>query len=334
MLTADLGERPARWELVTTVPFGVGGDGLGLVDDPDRAPFPNFPPSFAVDSDGTLWFLDEVQRRVAHFSASGRFLGAVDGIFFDRFHPHVQDLAFVGDELIVLQVIHVLKPPNLLSDVSPLPGADRRWSWVRLIDGNRSVIADYLIQGVSGRMAELHGFADLTSGGPVGDAMIGDGGSITRTPGLPAGTGLWMDLEEANDLGEPNATDQDLDLILTGPQATTVQPIHVRVVAHDGDASRDLDAVVGVEAISVIPNGIVAYVRLSPARTTDAQRYGGGHWLLKLSADGSALWWERLPEPGLSSEVQVRHLAVGADGSVYRMVAEPEGMAIYRRPSP
>jgi hypothetical protein len=333
VLTADLGEPPARWDLVTTIPFGTGDDRLGLIDDPARAPFPSFAPSFAVGPDGSLWFLDEVQRRVAHFSAGGVFLGAVGGIFFDRYHPHVQDLAFVGNDLFVLQVIHVLRPPNLLSDASRLPGEGGRWSWERLVAGSRSVIADYLIQGEPTLMAQLHGFADISRGGPAGDALVADDGAATLTPGLPVGAGRWMDLEEATDIGEPNATDQDFVLTLTGPQSTSVQPIHVRVVVHDGTVAKTVEAVVGAEVISVIPDGIVAYIQLSPASSANAARYGGGHWLLKLSTDGSPLWWERLPEPGLSSEVQVRHLAVGSDGAVYRMMAEPQGMAIFRRPT-
>jgi hypothetical protein len=142
-----------------------------------------------------------------------------------------------------------------------------------------------------------------------------------------------MDLEAALDVGDLGATEQDFDLIMTKPDAQRVLPIHIRVVTGAGGGTRSLQAIVGVEAVCAIPDGIVAYVQLSPSRPQDAARYGGGHWLLKLSDDGSPIWWERLPEPGLTSEVQVRHLAVGADGSLYRMVAEPQGLSIYRRPS-
>jgi hypothetical protein len=331
VLTADLGERPARWDLVATVEFGSGDDRLGLYDDPAHTPFPHFAPSFAVGPDGSLWFLDEPQRRVARFSSSGRFLSAVGGLFFDRFHPHVQDLAFAGADVFVLQVDHSQRPPDLLSDVSPISdGTD--WSWHGLHHEDRPVVADYLIQGVAVQMAQLHGFANFASGGPVGDVRVDPSGAVTPTPGIPVAPDRWMDLEAAADAGEPNATEQDFDLILTGPEATTIQPIHIRVVGHQGAETPSLGAIVGVEATCAIPDGIVAYVQLSPSRPADAVRYGGGHWLLKLSDDGSALWWERLPEPTLPSEVQVRHLSVSADGGVYLMLARPDGLSIYRRP--
>ena len=334
VLTADLGEPAASWDLVTRLAFGPARGQLGLEDDPARTPIPHFAPSLAVAPDRSLWLLDEVKRRVVHVAASGAYLGEVGGISFDRFHPHVQDIAFVGSDLVMLQVDHSLQPPDLLSSIGPVPSSGVR-PWTRLVSGRRPVVADFLIQGVPVPMAQLHGFADLSAGGPSGYATIDPAGTVTPAPGIPVGPGRWMDLEGAVDVGDPGATEQDFDLILTRPDARRILPIHIRVVTRAGGQgrTRSLRAIVGVEAVCAIPDGIVAYVQLSPSRPEDAARYGGGHWLLKLSDDGSPIWWERLPEPGLTSEVQVRHLAVGADGSLYRMVAEPEGLSIYRRPS-
>jgi len=248
-----------------------------------------------------------------------------------RFHTHVQVLHCVARDLVVLDVVHLQHPSNLVFTMGHILLVVEP-SWTRLTSGGRPVIADDLIQGVQTRIVELHGFADLSAGGPSGYASVDPAGVVASTPGIPVAPDRWMDLEDARDAGEPTATDQDFDLILTGPDTESVLPIRVRVLVHPGARTASVPAIVGVEAISAIPHGIVAYVQVSPSRPRDAARFGGGHWLLKLSDDGSPIWWERLTEPGLSSEVQVRHLAVGADGRVYRMVAEPDGLSIYRRP--
>jgi hypothetical protein len=332
ILTADLGERPASWDLVARLAFGAGRGQLGLDDDPERTPIPHFAPSLAVGSDGSLWLLDEVKRRIAHLSATGAYLGEVGDISYDRFHPHVQDIAVVGSDLLILEVDHSQHPPNLVSSVGIFPPSGEAMPWTALTSRGHQVVADHLIQGVQTPMAQLHGFADLSVGGPAGYATVDRAGIVSSSPGIPVGSGRWMDLEDALDAGEPNATEQDFDLILTGSDARRVLPIRIRLLAHPGARTASVPAIVGVEAISAISHGIVAYVQVSPSRPRDAVRFGGGHWLLKLSDDGSPIWWERLAEPGLSSEVQVRHLAVGADGSVYRMVAEPDALDIYRRP--
>ena len=46
--------------------------------------------------------------------------------------------------------------------------------------------------------------------------------------------------------------------------------------------------------------------------------------------DGSALVWERLPEPGIPTEAQTRFLTTAPDGSVYLMLLGPWGAGIYR----
>ena len=72
------------------------------------------------------------------------------------------------------------------------------------------------------------------------------------------------------------------------------------------------------------------FVMLTPSRPTDARRYGGGRWLLRLGR--SPVLWERLPDPGIADEPQRRHISLGPDGSIYLMVAEKQGVVILRRP--
>ena len=103
VLRAVLTDPIASWHRVAFIPFGEAEDRLGVIDDIHHAPLPLMPPSFAVAPDGSLWLLDLVKQRVAHYSAAGAFLGAVGGFEFDRFSPSPLDIAFVGDRLFAVE---------------------------------------------------------------------------------------------------------------------------------------------------------------------------------------------------------------------------------------
>jgi hypothetical protein len=72
------------------------------------------------------------------------------------------------------------------------------------------------------------------------------------------------------------------------------------------------------------------YVQVAPTRPDDADRYGGGRWLLRVGR--SPLLWERLPSPDMTDELHHRHLAIGPDGAIYLMVTKEDGMLILQRP--
>lgn len=83
-----------------------------------------------------------------------------------------------------------------------------------------------------------------------------------------------------------------------------------------------------IEAVGV--DRVAIFVQISPARPDDADRFGGGLWLLEVGTSGP-LVWERLPKGEISNEEQARHLAAGPDGRVYLMVPTEEGERIYSR---
>jgi hypothetical protein len=107
VLTADLGERPVRWHRVALIPFGPAEAQLGLQLPPVRTAVPLMARSFTVGPDGSLWVLDAVKHRVAHYSANGAYVGEVGGLRFDRFHPQPRDLAFWSGRLFVLHQFHL-----------------------------------------------------------------------------------------------------------------------------------------------------------------------------------------------------------------------------------
>lgn len=335
VLTANLAERPSRWRLVAAVPFGGGRSALGLVDDVHHASLALLPEAFAVASDGSLWFLDIVKRRLAHYTSSGAFLGEVTGLRFDRFSPVAVDVSSVGSDLYVLQQDN---HSALESMVSPAVQGEE-FHWVQMeVDGKPEVVAELVQTPTSSELiGRFEGYAVRSElgGGPTGvGALDVSRGSIRPLPGEPVGPGAWMDVRRG--VGDPTDPHQDqrYDVTFSSAERTARMPLLVLVRPTAGAAAPSLPAEVGIEADITMADGIAAYVMLSPARPSDAERYGGGRWFLEITEDGSPMAWERLPDPGLSSEHQVRHLAVGPDGGIYLMIAQPDGMYVYRRPGP
>ena len=93
-----------------------------------------------------------------------------------------------------------------------------------------------------------------------------------------------------------------------------------------------MPAIVQFEFDTGTVHGILASVGVGPARYED-RRVGDGRWLLGLFDDGSPLIWERLPEPSLEPEWATRTITAGADGTLYLMVAQPDGVSVFRRPA-
>ena len=273
------------------------------------------PFSFAIAPDRSIWMLDEVKRRVAHYSSGGRFLGAVGGFRFDRFHAHPRDLAFAGRRLITLEQ----GPGDLHGIVSVVAhgGLRRR----RITYGGRTVVVGDLVTTrgpvvgfLSGRISSgisrhPHGFAVLDVPGRGGAHLL---------PGQPLGDGTWMRLTRARK--------QDLDVRYIASQRRIVRPLRIELIAH----GRRIPGFLGPELETSLRHGIVAYVRAAPVRSRDL-RYGDGRWLLEISDNGSPLLWERLPDPPLDDETVVRHLTVGPNESLYMMVPGRRVVNIYRR---
>src|SRR5205823_10640535 len=101
--TADLSERPVVWHRVARIPFGPRESELGMLPAGRYEVAPVVPFSFAVAANGSLWFLDEVKHRLAHFGVGGSFLGAIGGVAFDRFHPRARDVVMEGAGPILLE---------------------------------------------------------------------------------------------------------------------------------------------------------------------------------------------------------------------------------------
>jgi hypothetical protein len=327
VLTADLSEKPARWRRVIFVPFGKRPSQLGFKT--FRESLNSQPSSFAVDSDGSFWIVDRWKDRIAHYSVAGRFLGAVAvpeppaGVSVGPGHERMRDAVFAGGRMFAL--IEPTGGPVVEVD----PNGSVRYLRPKLKDRYLSVAeilpsAGPLVMLVGGFVNPENGFVD---DGPLGYFQWDLAGPPQPIPGVPSDRGTWIQLQSFASAG---GGDQDFELRFLRTAGAIVQPFYVEVRTRSGAGGRSLVAEVGPGNLIPAGEDLVMYVMLSPSRPADASRYGGGRWLLRLGR--SPVLWERLPDPGIPDEPQSRHLALGPDGTIYLMVAEKRGMAVFRRP--
>ena len=309
-LRADLSEPAAPWTLVATVPFGAGPRSLGYVASNESAPVE--PSSFAVALDGSFWIADPVNARIAHFSRAGTYLGEIPDLA-----PTVSDLVLLPDGMVALE-----EPSEGRLALIDLDGGVKRSSVA--LDG-RPLALRSLVPLRRVLVADASGFPDDPGSGPAGpvrlDPVPGSPYVAEQIPGVPVGPETWMEVEPLGD--------RDIQVRFVRSDLTVTQPIRFEVI--HGESGTDIPALVGpgVEIVTAGSAGI--YVRVSPARPKERERFGDGRWYLQMGPEGDPLVWERLVDPGVDDEAQLRHLATARDGSIYLMVPMREGVRIYRR---
>jgi hypothetical protein len=309
---------------VLSLGFGPRADELGYVPVGEHSPLPLIPRAFAVAADGSFWILDEPKRRIVRFTADGSYLEAIGGLRFDRFHPHPRDLVLVGDEPFVSEEFRVAATIRTRSAGGSLTST-------AVVAEGKSVGVTELYDLGDSIGGWIGGYADLgpLGSGPHGLAKLdvpGDG-EIHPVAGLPLAGGGLVYLENLT-------ADDTMVLSATASRSSFEQPFRVVVQPGSRDpalATRRIAALIGVENVTALEDGVVALIKVTPDAAADAARYGGGNWLFMYRMNGDPLVWERLPDSTLSDEQLVRHIAVGPDGSIYLMLATPKGMVIYRR---
>jgi len=317
VLTADLAEPPARWQRVAFIPFSGRAQDLGRMTFPEG---PNSQPtSFGVALDGSIWIDDRWKSRVAHYSPTGRYLGAIAGL-----RDRGDDLVLVSDRVVVLTREVSLSGKGALMVWS---GPGGMWTQATVNENGRPLRTGFFAPSPSEVIVELGGWDDDPSGaGPRGFAQVDIPGSgqVHLLPGYPFGSGMYFRI-----LPVPGS-DHEYRLQFSGPSGESVQPVGIRVQVGDPGATRIVPAIAGVGEETAIGDDVVMFVRVAPSRPADVDRYGGGWWLLRVGR--SPVLWERLPGPGVGDDIQARHIAAGPDGGIYLMVARKSGMEILRRP--
>jgi hypothetical protein len=319
VLTADLSEPPADWELVAEIPYGPGEEQLGLrfvQGDLPNEGIHRSPASFAVGEDGSFWILDTVKARLAHYSSRGGYLAQVTGLTYGRGKPLAGDVAqsrgrlYVLEEKGVERAVRVVDAGALSPPVVPA-------------DDGSALVVTLLYPSPEEIVGWVGGYVERLTAGPRGFAELDIPGSgrATSLAGVPVAPSRWI--------GTDAPDDQDIEIGFHSPATTSVQPIHVDVVTELGPGGRTLTALVGPGIEAILPGAVGISVRIS---ATDGDRQVGGTWYLQVGTEGESLVWERLPDEHVNGEVKRRHFAAGADGSVYVMLSTEAGEEIYRRP--
>ena len=316
VLRADLAERPARWERVTFIPFGEERGRLGFKTFHEGPA--SLPAAFAVAADGSFWVDDRWKRRVVHYSPSGDYLGEAGPL-----QSAGWDLAVQGGVVFVL----VAQQTGTIGTVR-----DGAVLHTRVTYRGDPLFTFQIIPTVIGLVAEagevvrrrpgdLGSFVFLDLPNPEAKAIL---------PGLPLGRGdVYLDASLSS---EPVHTDgdQDFDLSFTSKEIAQTQPLRVELIVHDRGKERSIPAEVGLTEPLPAGDDALFLVKVAPTRPEDAERFGGGRWLLRVGA--SPLLWERLPYPETPDELQHRHFALGPGGTIHLMVAEKGGELLLRRP--
>jgi hypothetical protein len=306
-------------------PVRDGFDELGYVPVGRHTPVPYVPKAFAVAGDGSLWFLDPVKRRLAHYSPSGAFLGEIDGVPFDRFHPSPRDIAMVKGTPVVLQ--------DSLDDSRAIvlaPHPEGGSTSISVHDARSSLLVSTLIQTPDPSSSRAVGRVDgraFQIGEPVipdpqgvADLGFSSGGRVRFLPGMPLADGSFVRVRLVDF--------SDMEATFLAPSGTS-SVLRVRFRLTSGH--RRISSVSSAEFGTALSRGVACMIRIAPDSPKNSLRYGGGRWFLELSDDGSPLVWERLHMPKFNDNEVVRHLAVGPDGSVYLMQVNASGVSIYRR---
>lgn len=284
VLRADLSEPPAHWTRLMTIPYGDAADRLGFLPvGPAAGGVPVGPPSFAVAGDGSIWIVDPVKGRLAHFSPSGQFLGAMDGLGVGGDAPAPSDMVASPGEM------YVLMKDGLDSFIAT--ARDGAWASVPATRGGRRLEVVNLVSGPSDPVGWIGGFAAAPGGtGPSGYARLSPppSGTARPLPGVPVGPGAWISLGAA----PPPSGDQDFAIEFDKGGLSVDQPIRVTLVDRSGE--HDVPAVVGPAIEVGLDQAVGAFVQVSPSRPGQAAERGGA-WYLRVGDDGSAVVWERLP---------------------------------------
>jgi hypothetical protein len=309
VLRADLDEKPSPWHLVTFIALGEADDALGYR--PSRESPVICPNAFTFAPDGSIWIIDAAKQRLVHYSRDGRLSGQVHGLLGSG----SRDLAFVDGRLYSIGVHH----KGVVYEIE----GDRIARTHTVREGSRSVYVSDLIPSEHGLYANLAGYTEPVATGPKGIHRVrlpGDG-QIESVPGLPlrSGTSFWLTTRD----------DRNFRFHYLEAGRETVQPVRIDVVASDRFGARRLRGVVGLRGYVVDGNDVYLYGSVAVTKPNSGGAQIGGRFLLRIGE--SPIVFERLPEPTLADDTQVRHIALGPDGHLYLMRLDKDGVRIFRR---
>jgi len=264
VLTADLSEPAAEWQLLMSIPYGASETALGLrflPGDPPTLGRYRSPASFAVAADGSVWILDTAKARLAHFAPDGRYIGQVTGLHYEKGLPLSRDVAIAGDRAYVLEgdsIHRGIRTTDFVQMFAPTVTTYQE----------REVVISTLFPSPEKVVGLVGGYADPLGEGPRGFAELDVPGSgeVELLPGVPVGSDRWIDLEATGD--------QDFAVSYHSGQSSSTQPFRVQIVTSlDGRGERLLGTVgPGIEAVFADAVGILVRLVAMEARTRSGAR--------------------------------------------------------------
>lgn len=321
-LTADLSDRADDWTIVASIPFGDRTEELGFIDDPGVSSHPVLPAAFAFDADGSIWILDPLKQRVAHYSVEGRYLGELTGLRFDGDLPVPNDIGSVDGRVFVL---HQLGTESSMAELR----GDGGPGVTPLTDGGDTLTVPFLMSSTElllGRVAAFPSSGDRPEPEPPG---WGPSGVATfdparpdipsYLPGVPVGSESWARSRPV----EP----QGLEVAYLTASSIVIQPLRVEV--RPGPAQDSIPGLVGPRLNIALGQAVGLEVQVAPSRLGDRDA-GSGTWFLQIGPGGAPLAWTRIPGTDVRDELQTRRIAADPSGIVFAMVAQGGAMRIYR----
>jgi hypothetical protein len=314
VLTIDLSEPRAIWDLNTFIPFGSGHSALGF--EPSHESAPIGPNSFAIAPDGSVWIIDAAKQRVAHFAQSGELIGEVT----DSVGSGSLDMAFVGSTLWVISLHHK-------GIVFPILPNGRRSAPDVITDEDRLVRVRHFIP-------TPHGLYAVIDGTPADPSQGVNGIFRVDLPGdayIHESLGFSLRNRTLVNFYEDGDARYTIQYFSRGRE--TDQPIGFKFKDTELYGQRRLGGLFGLGGLGdyvVLGNDVFFWSEVSAAKPDGRGGYVGGRFLLRVGQ--SPLLLERLPDPTYEDETQVRHIALGPDGHIYLMQIDKDGVRIYRRP--
>ncbi len=287
-------------EIVVRADWGAGPGQLGRRDGDESAP--EGPMSFAIQQDGGVRVLDQVNRRVVQFAADGRYVAEVP-IGLDTF----QGLAVApSGELVLLdrlaaRIVRVVAPDGAMVAETPLEG-------VGIAEGGGTTA---LFARDDGVWVEY----DHTRSVRVLDAQWRAPAVREIQDGRPLGSGPLSGRARlaGRTAVELITTDRESDVVLVETTLVLAEPVW-HIAELDADAQGDVALAVHLLREGPAPDFAVAYEALAV-----------------LVLDGALVERRRVvTTPSVGGWEQWKEFEVSADGAIWQLAFTSDGVEVRR----
>jgi hypothetical protein len=324
VIEVNLLEPASGWTRVTSIPFGESDSELGIIraNPAHEQDLAGIPTSFAIAADGSLWILDAVKERVAHYSGEGTYLGSLGHFPFES-RWEMSDITMTGD----IQDVLLLHSWTAASRVVRLGGPSDMAQTTELTLGGEPASVSRLVAGPAEVITQVEGYAESDTRepgtGPEGWGRALPDGSLDLSDSILLGDGTSMGVEGSHTDGIA------VRFTIERNGSTSILPVEFHLVARTG--GRTIAGGYVFKVTAATDHALVCELLAASSHRAQAARFGGGRWIVTVDADGAVSELMRLPASSLPDEFQIRRETIDRTGTIYAMVATARGMTILRR---